>query len=67
MLEELLAHGNLDLSAVLEGEAVRGCVPVERLDGGDVAVAPEHVLAEDHVGEGRGKAGGRNASSIYSY
>ena len=59
MLQELLAHWDLDLPAVLESEAVRGSASVERLDGGDVAVPPEHVLAEDHVGEGGGEAGGR--------
>ena len=58
MLQELLAHWDLDLPAVLESEAVRGSASVERLDGGDVAVPPEHVLAEHHVGQGRGQACG---------
>ena len=43
---------------MLEGEAVRASAPVKRLDGGDVAVPPEHVLAEHHVGQGRGQACG---------
>ena len=43
---------------MLKCETIRAGVPVERLHRGDVAVTPEHVLAEHHVGQGRGQACG---------
>ena len=58
IIRELFVHRNLDLTAVLKCEAIRASVPVERLHRGDVAVPPEHVLAEHHVGQGRGQACG---------
>ena len=61
IIKKLYVHftlHNLDLTAVLKCETIRAGVLVERLHRGDVAVSPEHVLAEHHVGQGRGQACG---------
>ena len=67
IIKKLYVHftlHNLDLTAVLKCETIRAGVLVERLHRGDVAVPPEHVLAEHHVGQGRGQACGSLRSKV---